>query len=181
MKLFISSVLCRFIRVVITFNKNRIKPFLGQSRLNSFSNNGNLQTNLFKEKNEVIPRRWHRHFLTHMTIFHGWEGPKLMAFLFYHFNPNLYGVFWQPILYRGGKKAPQSNSSIWLPIVIKLSIIILWGINFSNLAKNSWCHSHCLNMTSFLTIALSWRPKMSAISNFTVISLFLNELSSNLA
>ena len=27
-------------------------------------------------------------------------------------NPNLYGVFWLPILYGGGKKAPQSNSGI---------------------------------------------------------------------
>ena len=35
-------------------------------------------------------------------------------------------------------------------------------------------------MTSFLTFALSRQPKMSIISNFIVISLFLNELSSNL-
>ena len=35
-------------------------------------------------------------------------------------------------------------------------------------------------MTSFLTIALSQQPKMSVILNFMVISLFLNELSSNL-
>ena len=35
-------------------------------------------------------------------------------------------------------------------------------------------------MTSFLTIALLQQPKMSVIRNFIVISLFLNELSSNL-
>ena len=35
-------------------------------------------------------------------------------------------------------------------------------------------------MTSFLTFALSRQPKMSVISNFIVISLFLNEVSSNL-
>ena len=35
-------------------------------------------------------------------------------------------------------------------------------------------------MKSFLTSALSRQPKMSVISNFIVISLFLNELSSNL-
>ena len=35
-------------------------------------------------------------------------------------------------------------------------------------------------MTSFLTLALSRQSKMSAISNFIVISLFLNELRSNL-
>ena len=35
-------------------------------------------------------------------------------------------------------------------------------------------------MTSFLTIALSRQPKASLIYNFTAISLFLNELSSNL-
>ena len=35
-------------------------------------------------------------------------------------------------------------------------------------------------MTSFLTFALSRQSEMSVISNFIVISLFLNELSSNL-
>ena len=35
-------------------------------------------------------------------------------------------------------------------------------------------------MTSFLTFALSRQPKMFVISNFIVVSLFLNELSSNL-
>ena len=35
-------------------------------------------------------------------------------------------------------------------------------------------------MTSFLTFALLLQPKISVISNFIVISLFLNELSSNL-
>ena len=57
------------------------------------------------------------------------------------FNPNLYWVFWLPILYGGGQKSPRSNSGIWLPIVIKVGIIILWGINFSSLAKyfmTSW-------------------------------------------
>ena len=36
-------------------------------------------------------------------------------------------------------------------------------------------------MTSFLTFALSQQPKLSVISNFIVISMFLNQLSSNLA
>ena len=50
----------------------------------------------------------------------------------------VYMGYFDYLFYVGGKKAPplpRSNSGIWLPTDIKLGMIILWGKNSSNLAK----------------------------------------------
>ena len=41
----------------------------------------------------------------------------------------------------GGKKPPRPHSGIWPPAVIKLGMLILWGKNFPNLAKQFTRHN----------------------------------------